>query len=164
MHACRLLRLVFLLPLMSTSILGCANEPPTTREPTQPAKVPNYSIGTAQITGPDTLTIGGVRYRLAGIKAFPENACGAGSPTSPGGGTRVHLERMTRGRTITCHEVGRRVRGIRSAICDSKSGELNHALVTRGFARADGFGQVGRRYEAAEAHAAKLKAGLHGCT
>lgn len=153
-----------LLFLAALSILGCANDPPATREVSRQAKAPNYSIGLVNVTGPDTLTIGGVRYRLAGIKAFPDGSCEASSSHTTSGGTQAHLERITAGRTIICHEVGRRVRGVRSAICDTKTGELNHLLVARGLARAARFGHVGSRYVPAESRAIREKAGFHGCS
>ena len=93
--------------------------------------------GTAKVTDGDTIRIGDTRIRLWGIDA-PERrqTCQGrnGDMYECGRDSAAVLTELTRGRQVECMEKDRDRYGRVVAVCRTEAGELNAAMVRRGWA------------------------------
>src|SRR3954470_23225468 len=104
------------------------------------AAMPVYAadlIGTVRVVDGDTLDMGGTRIRLWGIDA-PESAqnCeGKDCQTYEcGRDSKAVMNELTRGQTVTCAPKDTDRYGRTVAVCRTEAGDINAAIVRRGWA------------------------------
>lgn len=118
--------------------------------------------GPARVTDGDTIRIGATRIRLWGIDA-PERrqTCqGAGGDTYEcGRDSAAVLRELIRGQPVTCTERDRDRYGRIVAVCRTDAGELNAAMVRRGWA-VDYTHYSGGRYQPEEGQARREHLGI----
>jgi endonuclease YncB( thermonuclease family) len=127
----------------------------------------------ADITGParvvdgDTIRIGDTRIRLWGIDAVErDQTCQGkdGETYECGRDLAAVLAELTRGRKVRCQEVAcssshRKTYGRSCGVCRTEAGELNAAMVARGWAVDDAIYSRGR-YQAEQQQARRAGLGI----
>lgn len=85
----------------------------------------------------DTLALNGVVVRLIDVQALPRGLPCAAGPDCGGQATEA-LAGLVRDRRVDCRVAGHDDRGRPAARCDAGGRDVNLALVTTGWARANG--------------------------
>ena len=123
--------------------------------------------GQARVVDGDTLDVAGRRVRLEGIDA-PEMRQTCPSPrhanrTWPAGRVAAReLERLVRGRAVTCRQIGRDDYGRVLGRCQAGGTDLNAALIRRGLAWA--FVKYSKTFVTDERAARKARLGVWSST
>lgn len=144
---------------------GCAETAASAPSAAQRSAATGYVMGLAEVSTDNELLIQGRMFRLEGITlpGVGETCTFEGHRIDKGVETRRALQRMLRGRQVTCHAVGTRFRGVHPAVCDTIQGEVNLGLIARGYARPAPSHAHGTSYRLAERRASAAGMGLHAC-